>query len=290
MALTDFEGALVGSNSLGDNRYEFDWFSGAQIGVMVGDVLIDNAVSIKFQADQNKTPVYGYANQYYSFLADGRVIVQGQLVIAFKEAGYLHLPITRFQRLRKAGQWTTPRFATGGDGVQYAGTSFVEAARLAKQEKTMRSNVEQIVNIESLDEADPNFKRKVKQNNRTLKQLGALRDDNFEKWAEKFEDALWFGSDTANPSNRDQLFSNNISDDKIYAVEGEDDEDVLKHRRLDQYPSVDIWITYGDINTQNANHTVKKLLDVSFVGQAQSIAISGEPIYEVYSFIARNLV
>jgi hypothetical protein len=128
---------------------------------------------------------------------------------------------------------------------------------------------------------DPQFA----QYNKFVRELEALPDDKFEDWVEVFEDAIWYGSDLANPLVRNKLFSNNILEKEII-----ENEKVLNHRRLDQYPMIDVWIVYGDMSHQPPNHTVKKLLDLSFVGQAQTIEISGQPIYEQYSFIARNLV
>ena len=112
-----------------------------------------------------------------------------------------------------------------------------------------------------------------------------MEDDKFEDWAEVFEDAIWYGSDPANPLMRDKLFSNNLEEHQLISQ-----EDVLSHRRADQYPQIDIWITYGDMSRQPVNHTVKKIMDVSFVGQAQTVEVSGEPTYEVYNFFAKNVV
>jgi hypothetical protein len=83
----------------------------------------------------------------------------------------------------------------------------------------------------------------------------------------------------------DNLFSKNIR-------EGEEitKESLYSHRRLDQYLPIDIWISYGDLEYENSNHTSKKLLDVSFLGQSQIIETSGQPIIESYTFIARNFV
>ena len=97
MPLTDSQGNMITPFKVGSHQYEYDWYTGSQIGVMIGDVLIDNAVAISFSVEQTKTPIYGYANQYYSFVADGHVLVQGSLTIAFKESGYLTWPIQRFQ-------------------------------------------------------------------------------------------------------------------------------------------------------------------------------------------------
>jgi len=287
MALKDHSGSYISNPLAGAITYEYDFYSGSQICIYIGDVLIDNAVSMRVNAIQERTPVYGYANQYYTFAADGKVLISGDFAIAFKEAGYLFWPMKRYIERRLAGRWTSPRYKTdengkiirGYDITQREGT-FTTAAAQAEKARTMRANVEQMV--------DWSFQTPQQDNksfNNFWKELGALPDDRFEDWAEVFEDAIWYGSDPANALLRDRLFSNNIPDDTI-----PDNEMILGHRRADQYPPIDITITYGDTNNQVANHTVKKLLDVSFVGQSQTIEVSGEPILEVYQYIARNFV
>jgi hypothetical protein len=271
---------------LGETAYEYDWFSGSQINLMLGDVLIDTCVGIQYDVSQSRTPIYGYGSQYYTFVADGKVLVSGSFTIAFKEAGYLFWPIQRFINRKVQGEWTTPRYSTdkqgrpirGYDTTQGDGT-FTNAAQEARKKKTMKANVEQMLDWQHGPE------RVGSRYNRFWQELGAMEDDRFEDWAEVFEDSIWYGSDNANPLMRDQLFSNNIEEHLEI-----DDEDVLSHRRADQYPPIDIWITYGDMSRQSVNHTVKKIMDVSFTGQSQVIEISGEPTYETYQFIARNVV
>ena len=279
MALTDPQGRLIGAPLLGENTYEYDWFSGSQINVMIGDVVIDSCVSIQFAADQKKIPIFGYANQYYTFLADGQVIVYGMISVAFKEAGYLFWPMQRFLNRTEEGRWTSPRYHVTPTGEVVQGINlgetgtFSEAARAARRAPTVKQTVEDVLN------SDQNA-RLVE----TYRELGAMSDDRFEDFAEEFEDAIWWSSGADNPFSKDRLFSNNIN-----SVTHITPEDVLSHRRADQYPPVDIWITYGDMSRQSHNHTVKKLIDVSFIGQSQTVEISGDPVYEVYHFIAKNL-
>jgi hypothetical protein len=284
MTLRDHRGNIITPPLAGATRYEYDWFTGSQIGIMFGDVLVDNIVAIDFIVNQNKTPVYGYANQYYTFAADGKVLVQGRLTVAFKEAGYLLWPIKRFVNQKAASEWTTPRYGRDSDGNLIKGYdynnsngTFTTAAKRAKDQRVMRGNIEQVLEYSAsgLENRASGF----------WKELAALPDDRFEEWAEVFEDVIWYGSDPENAMMRDRLFSGNLPE--RFEL---NDEEILSHRRADQYPNLDIWIVYGDMNRPAANHTVKKLLDVSFTGQSQVIEVSGEPIYEQYSFIARNLV
>lgn len=305
MALKDPQGNYLGSPDLGDIQYEYDYHSGSQINIMLGDVVLDTCVGISFNVEQQKVPVFGFASQYYDYLAEGKVIVQGELIIAFKEAGYLMYPMQRFLYLKSNGATTSPRYRVQDGGIQQGSAnpfsnSLTELAEEARHKKTMRSNVEQMMewsnpSANGYDTADlyGSGLGANRRYNNFVKQLGALSDDAFEDFAESFEDAIWYGSDTGNPLAREKLNSNNLYLEDFVMSDpalAESDEQIFSHRRADQYPELDIWITYGDINKQPYNHTVKKLMDVSFTGQSQTIEISGKPCYERYTFIAKNLV
>jgi hypothetical protein len=298
MALSE-QGQSLGPSTLGRNYYEYDHYSGSQIVVMIGDVVIDNAVAVQYDVQQSKTPVYGYASQYYTFVADGHVLVQGALTIAFKEAGYLLWPIQRYINLVGDGRLsggnksfqTASRFSTRGNeitrGYKPSDNTLMEASRAAEDKTVMRANVEQVMEWTNPKRADASTPIKNNSSyNNFLTSLGHLPDGAFEDWAEVFEDAIWYGSDPTNPMVRDKLFAKTLPE----SVTEIKDEDVLNHRRPDLYPSIDIQIVYGDMSEQAPNHTVRKLLDVSFVGSSQTIEISGQPIFEQYTFIARNLV
>ena len=296
MALRDQNGNFLNPHGIGSFAYEYDFFSGSQIGVMIGDVLIDAAVALSFNVEQTRTPIYGYANQYYTFIADGHIIVSGVLTVAFKESGYLLWPMQRLQERSpkrilgdddtQTSQWSNPRYSVDSKGninnsYNVNNGTLAEASNAARRKEVMEANVEQMFGWQN--NADQT--RQNRQYNQFWRELGALPDNQFEDWAEVFEDAIWYGSDINNPTVRDKLFSNNIKN-----TDSISNESVLRHRRFDQYPQIDMWIVYGDMSHHPANHTVKKILDLSFVGQSQSIEISGQPIYEQYNFIARNLV
>ena len=286
MALKDSQGNFIGSPLLGETAYEYDWFTGSQINLYIGDVVVDSALAVGWNGGQSKVPVFGFASQYWSFLADGQVMIQGSLTIAFKEAGYLMWPMQRFLHRAAHSASTSPRYGVNKRGQISQGTNagdatFTTLAKQAANRRVMRANVEQM--------AEWNYgpQRAGSKYNKFWNELGAMSDDKFEDYAEVFEDAIWYGSDTSNPLARDKLFSKNLMLDDF--IDDDTEELILSHRRADQYPPIDIWITYGDMDRQPVNHTVKKLLDVSFVGQSQTIEISGQPTYEQYHFIARNI-
>jgi len=290
------EPLLITGQNIAGTIYEYDHFSGSQVAILVGDVFIDNAVSLAFSVEQSKAPVFGYASQYYSFLSDGHVFVQGSLTVAFKEAGYLLSSLQRYAQLIQDSSYTTPRFTSSNGKISrgvsekdtYGIKTLSELSAEARYHENLRQTAEQVRSLEEWEKtASPSQQGQYRGAYHDFwNKLGHLPDNRWEDWAEAFEDAIWYGSDSQNPFSRDKLNSKNIT---LYdAVK--DDELVLSHRRADQYLPVDIWITYGDLNSQQTNHTVRKLMDVSFVGQSQTLEVSGSPVFETYNFIARNLV
>ena len=69
------------------------------------------------------------------------------------------------------------------------------------------------------------------------------------------------------------------------------DEQALAFRRADQFPPFDILVTFGDINTAQANHTVKRITDAVITNtEFGGIEPTGEPVFVRYDFIARNVM
>ena len=250
----------IGPGGLSTNRtaYEFDYFSGSQIGIYIGDLLIDDIESIQFTATQTKRPVYGYASTYYHKVADGQVLAEGAFSIPFKEADYILAALKRYRDTHQ------PISTVSDLGVPAGGPQAPVNYRV------MRDNIERRMALATQNEGVPNYD--------LYNDLAALPDTEFERTAETFEDILWKapGLDFLSPN----LTSNSRQD--YDALGG-------MFRRADQYPEFDIYILYGDIANAAANHTIKRLVDVSIVGQGQTISVGGEPIREFYRFIAKNL-
>ena len=79
--------------------YEADWYSGSQIQVLMGDIVIDNAVAISYQLNSNRIPIFGFGSEYFAFTAKGHTLITGQLTITFKETQYILKPALRYHNL-----------------------------------------------------------------------------------------------------------------------------------------------------------------------------------------------
>lgn len=65
------------------------YYSGSQASIFIGDVWVDEITEIQFQTSFSASPIYGYGQQLYSHVAQGKVLVQGAFSINFKEPNYL---------------------------------------------------------------------------------------------------------------------------------------------------------------------------------------------------------
>ena len=78
---------------------KFDFYSGSQITVWIGDIMIDDISSIQWVRTQNKRPIYGYASQQFDTVANGTVLIQGQFSVNFRQRGYLSAILEQIKRL-----------------------------------------------------------------------------------------------------------------------------------------------------------------------------------------------
>lgn len=217
------------------STYEFDYFSGSQISIYIGDILVDDIAHIQYSVSQGKKPVYSYASQYYATLAPGIVLVEGTFVVPFKEADYLLEVLARFQEtMRPIEKDTRYQFTPKGSQV------------VAQQ------------NIERLLQEAKGGKNLNKFN--LVRDLAVQPDNVFEGIAEAFQDSLWKTKDN------EKWLSGNA---RTHDVKRE------TYRRADQYPPFDIWILYGDVANRAANTTIKKIIDVEIVGQGQTVELDG---------------
>jgi len=75
--------------------FQYDYFSGANIGIYVRDILVASAVAVQFDLNQNKLPLYGYASDLWDGVAEGTVQCSGVLVVNFQYAQYVPTLIAR---------------------------------------------------------------------------------------------------------------------------------------------------------------------------------------------------
>jgi hypothetical protein len=253
--------------------YNVDYFSGSQVALYIGDILVDEVTSISYSVQQSKRPLYGYSDTLFREVSHGQVLVQGQFTINFKEAGYLWLILDRYRKFQ------TPVSNRIFPTDQSIDPNFVGPPS-AVDERTNRDTIERVV------AGDTSLVDRYK----LLTDLAAqealtgfpgggrstIKDPNSvgpaENIFEAFEDAVWKGNSITGSSGKEYK-----------------EED----RRCDN-PNLngfDIYIAFGDYAGQNAlNHTMQKIENVHILGTSKEIQPDGMCIQEMYQFVARNLV
>jgi hypothetical protein len=265
--------------------------SGNQSLIYFEDVLVDDAVRIAWNCSQQRTPIYGYASQYFNALSAGVVIGSGSLWVAYKEAAYIPVILRYICARRSIGDpmYASPALAPRSGTSHHSG--LIQSAQLwqgdtqeggARQAGIVkRADIERIMRAEAAGSSDVELQRLLQQ---YQVNISALSDRDFEDLAETFEDAIWYGGNSPR-SGRGDAMSGNFEGGEV------EDERFLAIRRADQFPPFDIVITFGDMNNAAANHTVQRLVDVSIVNtQFGPIEPDGTPLYVQYDFILRNLM
>jgi len=272
--------------------YNIDYFSGSQVAIFIGDVLVDEITSMSYAVHQSRTPIYGYADQLLRDVSKGVVLVQGEFTINFKEAGYLWLVLNRYRALMKGEPTYLDKYSDrtktllqrplGGDFFK---DNFLNEVTMEKLMNGELSAFERTKALQSLSagravsEYDLDVTRNTTQStllgfaSSARAGLGRGSPGAAESAYEAFEDMVW------THDSKTGLDANGSAD--------------LDHRRADEpdLNDFDIYVTFGDYDASNhENHTVQKLTNVHIVGSSKQIVIDGVPIQEAYSFIARNII
>ena len=243
--------------------YDQEYFSGSQCVIYIGDVWIDEIVYLSYDVQQNKRPFYGYADSLFAATGRGRVLVQGQIGINFKEAGYLLAVLERYTRLKRDYLGTpllTPAVTAKNVGQKYRGGARINGETALLNRATIERLVDknlQDTNISPEERVE--FYQHLSGFNNEAGELPGV-----ESWFEQFEDRVW-GLDplTIEPRRADDI----------------------------RYDDFNIFVTYGDFNrSDRVNHTVRRIDGVRVLGHGQRITTDDGNILEVYDFIARNLV
>jgi len=264
--------------------YDCDYYSASQCGVYIGDILIDEVVRIGWSHVHTKTPVFSYASRYFETVAWGQEIVQGSLAINFKEAAYLQLVLMQYEHGHSGCSPVKLKDGTGSHGE-------TKTDRINNFALTARNNIEMILrdqqlvdrlgadNVNNEDETvDSEFSilEQIYGFADLLNQDDVLKIDDslryttrdFEQLAEKCENTIWGNSSLGSEGTM-------VNEENLV---------VPTHSN-----PFNIYLTYGDYSNDYANHTGKKITEVHLTSQGQTISLDGQPIFEIYDFIARGV-
>lgn len=85
-------------------RFGGDYFTGADVRLYFGDILIEEIGGLNFELQEQVQPIYGYASHTFDKVARGSRIIRGSFIINFKESFYLHSVMNSLQSKMKAQQ------------------------------------------------------------------------------------------------------------------------------------------------------------------------------------------
>lgn len=249
---------------IGRRFYSYEHFTGAQINVVIGDTTVDEIFALEFSVQQNKVPIYGYANQYFNVVASGTVLVTGRFMVNYTNVMYLPGVLMRFmdgravestQQLEEASQETTrPDVSTRGSIDPATG---------------------RVVGSSATTGSFANSESEIQ----TARQISSLSDSEHER--ARRAALSRFASEA--PSD-EGLYSSNL----LHGVRM-DQESFRNHRRADQYPGFDIQVQAGSRQNRRSNFTVRTILDAHIIGDGQQMMLDGQPIAVEYNFIARSV-
>ena len=232
-------------------EYNLDYYSGAQASMFIENILIDEVTSLQWTIQQSKVPIYGYASQLFDDVAKGTLIVQGSFSINFVESGYL------FQVLNSL---RNPNATSSKDSLL----------------KAVSPNELEAVNLQ-----DQN--KKAIESYLTSKQGGLQKTTSAEK------------ATLATPQVRKMI------NDYVWGPDGDtgmnkgimdnvEDKDNWVGRRTDhsRFNGFDIYLRFDQHSSEHS--TITKIEGVHLLGKSQTVVIDENPVQEVYSFYARNVI
>jgi hypothetical protein len=246
--------------------YNVDYFNGASCALYIGDILVDEITAINFVAQQNRRPLYGYADQYFRAVSRGQILVQGQFAINFKEAGYLWLILNEYKK-KIRGQ------PNKIDDIPFESSS-----------KALQNNIEAVINNEGID-TDQRYSA-IASLTEAYASLSGFSSTTRAAARQKERKSGSQYTDVGLAENIFEAFENTIwgGPRRIAGL------DTSQNRAPDD-PDLnpfDIFIMYGDfMGDDRANHTIVKLEDCYIVGSSQRVEIDPLPVQETYSFIGK---
>jgi len=265
--------------------YPYDYFSGTDAKIFFGDVWVDDIVTIQYNVNQAKNPIWGYASQYFDAVARGIVMVQGSLSIAFKETGYLNIIQAMLEKQRSGrainikntlekvrlraengvGEFI-PGMSIGGD----ENSEVVYASNGTPQFIRQSQTIEEILHGKISSSVAVDFGLSPKE-----------RD--FEDFAELLQDTIW-GDSNGRPLEAELKKKLRRADEFDYNSKGG-----IQVGREPYSDVLNILLTFGDINDFRAEHTLVSINDVHFTAQGMVVSPDGVPIAETFNFFARNI-
>lgn len=230
---------------------KFDFYSGSQITVWFGDILVDDINSIQWTRTQNKKPIYGYASQLFDAVAKGTVLIQGDFTINFRQQGYLSVIMNEIKFLYK----------------RYTGN--LQDDEVANADQGRWKEVRRLIGLHLKNGTfGPTTSEEIRD-------IGDSPD--FMQLAKVYEGVIWGDEVSGMYPAKEDVFPADVSQSDIIP----DGFNILI-----TYGNV----SNSEARTikDQLQSTTKSLNGVHLIGESQVIQVGGQPVLEQYSFIAKS--
>lgn len=230
-------------------RYITDYYAGSQVAIYLGDLWLSDVTMIQYNAVQNKRPFYGYKSKKFDVVAQGTQLIEGVFSINYTHTNFMNMAVAKWQERSSATD------------VKSASNKLV-------------ADVQQTLNSMA-NETDPNllYQLSYGPSGVMYNQDNSFADLNGDSKQAVLESYFWGVKDNALPA--DQVL------------------------QADDLPPFDVTVTFGNypadrLNPKNtdefiSSHTVKVLTGIHITGSSMQVGPTGEPIQEVFTFIARAM-
>ena len=248
-----------------DRYHSNEYYSGAQVRVYFGHLLIDEIASIEWAGTSTKRPVYGYASTTFDAVAQGQYLCQGAFLMPFKEVGFLYA----------VQQTLSNRSAVSQRIIDAIKQQNTQAQTVTVTPIPDTGGLSPRVQVSTRVGTSPEGTHRVEQLVTTLTPDDVLEEEatsggrSFHDLVESLQETIWDApGDTAEPIIRPDAFD--VDPTTGFVQRG-----------------FNILVTFGDVNNPQQPSTVKSLIDVHLTGDQRVIATDGNPIFERYTFFCR---
>jgi len=243
----------------------------ASVTYYIGDILIDDMYRVDFQRRKTDQPIWGYDSKNFDFVAQGKQIISGNLIINYRYPGYLRNVIVKPSIAGKETKKMVDDRMNAADGTERTLQFFQTISSVSLEEKA-KLLANEIVRSQNNNNVNKSVNAKAGSVNTLISQLKSdMRKINGSiPVEERIPDT---GQNTADQFYRSVL----------------DEPDV-------QF--FNLSVRYGFQNIVGGY--IRTFKDCFIVGESETVSASAgvggdmssssQPILEVYPFVARDLV
>lgn len=250
-----------------------DYPTPSDVKIYIGPHLVDDAYRVEYDERNSKMPLTGYHQKKYASVADGKLIIVGNIIIHYRFPGYLTHAIKNILNLRELNFLTDPKH-----GGQYPTQSWQGMSPVGEKRTSTYTKTDVVSELQLIRKSTPS-------------QRVALLARSFQLGFFEFESALLkntFENRTDTRSTDQRKFN------PLESVAEMSPHDFINGER-----GIDLSLYYGYVGSGSQAAYVTEVLEgVHFTGRRKvvnastsggDLSASGQSLLEVYPFFARSV-